>query len=83
MLVFDFFEFIFFKGIDFKKCKPQKSKAEPPILIYVFKRISRLNYTLETKNPMLNYVWLSFWEFHLLFTTLKSSSRVTCGRDGG
>ena len=32
---------------------------------------------------MLNYVWLSFWEFHPLFKTPKSSSRVTSGRDGG
>ena len=48
-----------------KKWKPQKSEAEPPILIYVFKkRLARLNFVLAKKKKLLlNYVWLSFWEF--------------------
>ena len=42
---FHFFDFFESKN----KWNPQKSEAEPPILIYVFKKISRLNYIFKKK----------------------------------
>ena len=55
----------------------RKSEAEPPILMYVFKKISRLNEISQKAAQLYLALFLG------ISMTLKSSSSVTCGRDGG